>query len=246
MAHVGRRWKRVLAVGCTHGNLAAPQAIKDVLEFNRRFQPHHRIHLGDGLDTTCFRRGARGSKDGTVRPHDDFAAFESFWDRFEPTVYTPGNHEWRLFKLSEDPDAIVSTLASQLWERIQSRVRKSRALTCPYSVRKGWVHLGGVAWGHGHSYAMNALRETAKANGMPTVMAHLHTPHQLPGRTVRDTPSFCVGALADEEQLAYGHERLASLEHAHGFVYGEMTDTEAHLWLVRAANGEKFHFPPGI
>jgi hypothetical protein len=78
------------------------------------------------------------------------------------------------------------------------------------------------------------------------VMAHLHTPQQVPGRTIRDTNSFCVGAMADDENLEYGDLRRNSLTHGHGIVWGEMSETESHLWLLKSPNGKPFHFPPNL
>lgn len=246
MANLGRRWKRVMAIGCTHGDFMHPQAYKDAMEFRRRFQPQVRFHLGDLIDATCFRSGAAGSKDEFKRPHDDMSVAARIIEEYEPTHLTWGNHDWRLYELMDHPKALVSTLAGQLWHDLNSRPKKLKCRTVDYDVEDGWLEAGGYLWGHGYEYNMQALRDTAEANGMPTVMAHLHYAHQSEGRTRKGTPSYCVGTLADERKLKYARRRRKTLQHCHGLVYGEMTDKETHLWLVRSDIGKPMHFPPGI
>lgn len=247
MANVTRRWRRVMAIGCSHGDLAHPQAIKDALEFRRRFNPQVRFHLGDLVDTACFRSGAAGGKDEVRHPRDDMAAAMRLLDRYEPNRIAWGNHDSRLLELSTHPKAIVAQAAGSLWAQLENKARTLKAKTCLYQdIKHGWLYEGGTAWGHGYMYNMMAVRDHAEMLGCPVVMAHLHTPQIAEGRTVRDTPSFCVGALADDELLTYGRRRRQSLTHGHGIVFGEISDTEAHLWLIRAENGRPMRFPPGI
>lgn len=246
MANIGRRWRRVMAIGCTHGDLVHPQAYRDAMEFRRRFKPEIRFHLGDLVDTACFRSGAAGTPDEARSPRDDMSRAAQLIEDYEPTHLCWGNHDWRLHELQSHPKAIVATLAGQLWADLNGRLAKRKTVTVPYDIAKGWIHLGGVAWTHGFMYNMQAVRDHAETAGCAVVMAHLHAPQMVEGRTLRDTPSFCVGALADDEQLGYGRRRRQSLTHGHGLVWGEISDTEAHLWLIRAANGHPMRFPPGL
>jgi hypothetical protein len=246
MANINRCWKRVMAAGCTHGDLAHPGARKRALEFRRRFNPQIRYDLGDLIDTACFRSGAPGSKDEAKSPRDDHEAALRWLRQYEPNRIAWGNHDWRLHDLKDHPKAIVATLAGNLWASLEDEARRLKAKTAPYDIQRGWLHEGGVAWGHGYMFNMMAVRDHAEMLGCPVVMAHLHAPQQVEGRTVKDTSSFCVGALADDELLTYGRRRRQTLTHGHGIVYGELCDTEAHLWLLRAPNGQQIPFPPGI
>lgn len=241
-----RRWRRVMAVGCSHGDLVHPQALEDVLEFKRRFQPDIRFELGDFVDTAAFRSGAAGTKDEAKSPRDDEARAHSWLDRYEPNRVAFGNHDWRLYELQDHPKGIVSALATEMWGKLVGHVERLGAKWVPYDIEDGWLSEGGTFWGHGFMYSANAVRDHAEMLGGPVVMAHLHTPQQVEGRTLRDSTSFCVGALADDRKLTYGRRRRNSLTHGHGLVYGEMSETESHLWLVRSPNGEHLHFPPGI
>jgi hypothetical protein len=246
MANLIRRWKRGMGIGCSHGDLIHPQHLKDALEFKRRFKPDIRFHLGDLVDTSCFRSGAAGSKDEFRSPRDDMSAAAQLLDAYEPTHLTWGNHDWRLYELKSHPKAIVSTLAGQLWEDLQKRIRALKTKTCPYDIQDGWLNEFGMFWGHGYMFSMMALRDHAEMLGGPVAMAHTHHAHQVDGRTVRDSASFCVGALADDRQLTYGRRRRQSLTHGPGILYGEMSDKESHLWLIRGELGKPLHFPPGI
>jgi hypothetical protein len=239
-------WRRVMAVGCSHGEFVHPVIREQVLEFKRRFNPEVRFHLGDMLDTACFRSGAAGTKDEAHSPRDDESEAHRFMDEYEPNRIAWGNHDWRLNELMASPKAIVATLAGDMWRRLEDHAARLRAKTVPYDIEDGWIYEGGVAWGHGFMYNLFAVRDHAEMLGCPVVMAHLHAPQQVEGRTVKDTSSFCVGAMADDRKLLYGRRRRNSVTHGHGIVYGEVSETQARLWLIRSANGEPLAFPPGI
>ena len=240
------RWKRVVAVGCTHGELVYPPARKQVLDFVRRFKPEIRFDLGDLMDTTCFRSGAAGTKDEAQSPRDDYSAALRWMDEYEPTHIAWGNHEWRMHRLMDHPKAIVATLAAQMWHGLEDKAAKLKSKTVPYTLRHGWHYVGGVAWGHGFMFNEMAVRDHAETLGCPVVMAHLHAPQEAEGRTIKDTHSFCVGGLVDDENLEYGNLRRASLRHGHGVVFGQVSETEAHLWLAYSENRKPIYFPPGL
>jgi hypothetical protein len=241
-----KTWTRVMAVGCSHGDLVNPEIRKQVIEFRDRFRPEIRFELGDMTDTACFRSGSAGTKDESRSSRDDVKAAHSWLDEYEPTHIAWGNHDWRVYELSTHPKAIVRDLASDIWEGLKGKAEALKAKTVPYDIKHGWHYLGGRAWGHGYMYNLSAVRDHAEMVGLPVVMAHLHAPQMVEGRTIKDTPSFCVGAMADDENLTYGRRRRNSLTHGHGIVYGEVSGEESHLWLIRSENGKPLHFPPGL
>lgn len=235
-----------MAVGCSHGDFVHPAIRKQVLEFRRRFQPEIRFELGDIFDTTCFRSGANGTKDETKSPRDDHNTGLRWLQEYEPNRITWGNHDWRLHDAMDHPKAIIADLAKDLWGGLEKQARALRAKTVPYDIQDGWIYEGGHYWGHGYMYNLHAVRDHAEMLGGPVVMAHLHAPQMVEGRTIRDTASFCVGAMADDRNLTYGRRRRNSLTHGHGLVYGEICETEARLWLVRSENGKPLVFPPNL
>lgn len=60
---ITRKWKRLLAVGCSHGIHADSRAIEAVIKFREDYKPETCVHLGDFCDTAAFRAGARGTND---------------------------------------------------------------------------------------------------------------------------------------------------------------------------------------
>ncbi len=235
-----------MAIGCTHGDLVHPHAAEQALAFKDRFKPHYRFDLGDVIDTACFRSGSQGTKDEAHDPRDDHSRAVRWIEEYEPTHLSWGNHDWRLVKLIGHPKAIINSLVTQMWGSLEGAAKRVKAQTVPYHRRRGWFDFGGYMWGHGYEYNINALQSHANAAGKPVVIAHLHHPHQVRGKNINSGPSFCVGGLVDEDKLTYGHERLASLAHGHGILFGETNGEESHLWLAQGENGKVIHLPPGL
>lgn len=246
MANLVKKYRRVVAVGCSHGEFVHPKIREQVLAFVKQFKPEVRFELGDMMDTACFRSGANGTKDEAHSPRDDESAAHRWLDEYQPNRILFGNHDWRLYELTNHPKAIVAELATRMWTSLTDKAAKLKAKTAPYDIQDGVIYEGGTAFLHGFMYNMQAVRDHSEMLGCPVVMAHLHSPQQVEGRTVKDTPSFCVGAMADDRNLTYGRRRRNSLTHGHGIVYGELSETTSHLWLVRSQNGQPFHFPPNI
>ena len=71
------KWKKFLAVSCSHGHLADAKATKAALEFKKRFKPDTTLHLGDAIDLAALRAGAMRNPDATDRASsisEDFRA----------------------------------------------------------------------------------------------------------------------------------------------------------------------------
>jgi hypothetical protein len=232
-----------MAIGCSHGELANQEILKQVLEFKDRWKPDIRIELGDVVDTAAFRSGARGTPDESKRPEPDELAALRWMDHYEPSHVAWGNHDIRLLDLQSSANAIVSYAAGKLWTSLTDKARKLKARTVDYDYERGWFEIGGTLWGHGYFYNEAAVRDHAEYLGQPIVMAHLHRTVQENGRTRKDTPSFCVGTLADIDNMKYARRRRATSRWRHGVVYGLVSSRKAHLWLVSCGKGERLVFP---
>lgn len=232
-----------MAIGCSHGELANANIQKQVLEFRDRFKPEVRFELGDIVDTAAFRSGSRGTPDeGKAIEPDEFSAI-SWLQRYEPTHIAWGNHDARLVELTHSPNAIVSYAASSLWSKLTDCAGKLKARTKEYDYEHGWFEIGGYFWGHGYWFNEAAVRDHAEYLGGPVVMAHLHRTVQENGRTRKDTPSFCVGTLADVDSMKYARRRRATARWRHGVVFGEVSDRSAQLWLASCPKGGSLKFP---
>jgi hypothetical protein len=247
VANIVRPWKRVVAIGCTHGYKASRPRLKEVLAFVNRYQPEYRFELGDIVDTEAFRSGAKGTADEGKDPRPDQQSGLEWLDAYAPTHISWGNHDVRLLELSNHPSAIVAYAASTLWHQLTSKADELKAKTVPYDIGKGWHRLGGVFWGHGYMYNINAVRDHAEMLSGPVVMAHLHKPEVVPGRTLNNSMSYCVGTLSDIDSHHYARRRRATLAWGHGCVWGEICESknkpESKLYLTTSAAGEPLRFP---
>lgn len=243
MANIIRKWRRVTAVGCLHGNLVNPGIQKQVLAFVKDFKPEIRFELGDVLDTAAMRAGAKGTPDEGKSLKQDYIAGVHWLKQYEPTHISWGNHDARIVELCEARSAVVAQAAESVWEELQKTVRSLKAKTVPYDYEHGWFEMGGTYFGHGYWYNEASVRDHAEFLGGPVVMAHLHYAQQVSGRTRNPSPSFCVGTLANIEAMHYARRRRATARWSHGIVWGEICDKASNLNLTYCPKGGSLRFP---
>ena len=233
-----------MAVGCTHGFLRDQKISSQVLAFKSVFKPKYSFDLGDLVDTTAFRSGAHGTKDEATPIDPDFLMCERWIQQYEPTHITWGNHDHRLLELSEHPNAKLAWAAKCLWQILEKQAKSVKAKTKLYEpLDQNWFELGGTYWGHGSMYNESAVRDHAEYLGGPVVMAHLHAPQQVQGRTRQWSPSFCVGTLAKIDELKYASRRCATSRWGHGVVWGYVSGNRSQLWLSSCRKGGNLGFP---
>src|SRR4051812_35329957 len=80
---VVRRWKKWMAVGCSHGFLIDRQAGRIACKFKSDYKPDLTIHLGDFWDATALRSGAPGTKDSAVSIDHDLRCGLTFIEQLE-------------------------------------------------------------------------------------------------------------------------------------------------------------------
>ncbi len=247
-------WRRIMAIGCTHGHLINRALADQVLHFRQQFNPEIRIHLGDLIDTAAFRSGAEGTRDECEPIGPDRNAALEFLEAYEPTHITWGNHDWRLWELSQHPKAIVADAAGRLRKDLEDTAAAMHAQTRPYHIKEGWFDIGGVSWGHGYMFNLYALRDHVEMNwevrGVPrTVHAHTHIPQDWNGRmgTNRRMASYCVGTLMDIRKATYAHRRKNTMRWGPGLVYGEVNDTDARIFLASGRPwSDEITIPAGV
>lgn len=245
--NITRKWKRFMAVGCTHGHLVDQSLLKQVLAFKERWKPHTCIALGDHIDLACLRAGAVGTADDAADPEGDLNDGLNFISRFEPSVYLLGNHENRLFTLMESPRAIVSALAARIYAQITDRAKEIRCEVVPYSFQNGWRQYGDCLFGHGYMINEQAVRDHAEAvchgSAQKVVIAHLHRVTQAEGRNRAHPTGYCVGWLGKTEEMGYAALRRATTSWSRGFAFGEYADNETIVWLAKETKNKTFRLP---
>jgi len=242
MANITRAWKRALFVGCSHGVHADPAALEAVLEFRKKWKPHHAVHLGDFMDTAAFRSGVRGTSDESEPIAPDVDAGLRFLEQMECTHVLCGNHEQRVFDLRGSNSAIVAACADEVVRGIQSKCRKLKASLHEYTGVWQEVRFGPVRAMHGVFFGENAIRDHAESFG-PTVHAHTHRAGMAKGRTSGNPTAWCVGTLTQVENMDYASRRRATLAWSQGFVWGEISADRAMLWLHEQPRGTEWRLP---
>jgi len=246
MAAIVRNWKRIVALGCTHGNLMDPKLRRQVLQFVKKYKPDTRVHLGDTVDTTALRSGAAGTRDEQIPLEPDLEAGLEFLDEYVPTHITWGNHDWRAWKESANPKAIFAAAAKNVKDSLIAKAKELHARTYNYHYRDNIAKIGGVHYMHGISFAQNALQKHANYVKGRAVFAHTHRNGVLATEGLIDSSSINVGTLADIKKMTYAHHNMSTGAWAPGIVFGEYTLNESHLWLVTGKQGGELIFPPGV
>lgn len=224
-------WKRFLALSCSHGNLADPDALKAVLKFKASWKPHRTLHLGDVFDFASLRSGADGTNDEGTDLFDDFHAGTRFLTQLEPTDVFVGNHCDRAYKLAQSNRAKVAYAAGRLVSDYETLAKDTlKAQLIPYDIDEGWLQLGDTLFGHGYMYSLNAIRDHAESVGK-CVIGHLHRVGQERARVRRGATGYCVGFLGRKELFTYAKLNKQRFAWSQGFAWGEYSDAYCHVRL---------------
>lgn len=222
--------KKILAVGCSHAIYADPIAISAVLKFKREFKPDTTVHLGDLVDTTALRGGAKGTPDEAKKIKPDIDGGIKFLRLLEPTVFIWGNHEARITRLQDHPNAIVSYAAEKICEALDEECKKLKCTVVRYTGINQGITFGGYRYMHGVMFNEMAVRDHAEAFGN-CVFAHTHRCGIAVGRRSDSPRAYCVGTLTRRENMDYASARRSTLAWSQGFVWGYYGDDWSQLWL---------------
>jgi predicted phosphodiesterase len=241
--NINRQWKKWFAVGCSHGDYIDPEAREAALKFQDAWKPHNTIHLGDFTDMAALRTGAMkdpDSKDRAASIADDLKEGVSFLHELKPKHIMFGNHEDRLYKLVDGPNALASHAASLVLDKIDETAKKLKAKTYPYHIRS-YLELGGAKFLHGFMYNVQAIRDHAETYGT-CVIAHLHRVGMEEARTAQGDTGYCVGMLARFD-MGYAQQRRATFAWSQGFAYGHYTDNKITVNLCQRKKGNPWILP---
>jgi len=232
VASITRKFRKFLAVSCTHGHLADPRATKAMLAMRERYKPDTVLHLGDFTDMAALRSSAKpDDPDRAESMADDLLAGLSFLEELRPTHVHLGNHEHRLVGLAHSGNAVVSYAAGNVLGRIDDAVKRMKAKLVPYDGLRpsACTQLGDALFLHGVLYNVSAARDHAEALGMSCVFGHTHRVAQEQGRCQRPVVGYNIGCGITLD-VGYAQTRRQTLGWANGFAWGEYTD---NLCIVR-------------
>jgi hypothetical protein len=228
-------WKRVLALGCSHGIYADPDAIAAVLKFKASFRPDYTIHLGDAIDCTAFMSST--VRDGSGDPIEpDVDGGLRFLRQLRPTHFLLGNHEHRLHRLIHSKHELVRFAAAQVLDGITDECRALKCKMIPYTGNSQELVIGNVRFMHGTVYSENATRDHAESYAPwkgSVVHAHTHRAGMATGRRADSPLGFSVGTLTQRDALEYAKTRRATLSWSQAFVWGYVSHKSSQLFLCQ-------------
>ena len=200
-----------MAVSCSHGANIDDIAAQAAVRLRQRWKPDTVVHLGDWIDTACWRHGAQGTPDESADPEADMNAGFKFIRELGPTHLCPGNHDIRPMRFIEHKDARIAHAAQKCIQAIDTGFRRMGIKVLPdWNVWDQWV-FGDVAYTHGFKFNVNAARDTAIAMGRSVVFGHTHKVMQQHVDSLREHYGICVGALCQFRNMDYAAARASTL-----------------------------------
>jgi hypothetical protein len=231
--------ERFIVVGDNHGNMQDDKAVAALFEFMRFWKPKHRIHLGDNWDFRWLR--GKASEDDKLDPglQADFDMGAAFVDKFRPTVFLAGNHDWRVRKSMESPNPVKSKLAGMIWGDMEDSLKGTKIH--PYNKREGVYKFGDLKMVHGYAAGVGAVRKHALVY-QRVYLGHLHMVEHVSVETHNRGEAWCVGGLAKLE-MGYNEAQIGTLRQSHGCRYGIISASGRTMaWQAEASRG-RWNFP---
>lgn len=231
-------FKRFVFASDFHGDHHDPKAAKALLKFCNQWSPEIRVFGGDLWDFRAMRKAASEDekRDSMLR---DYADGMQFLRDFKPHYFLRGNHDERLWDLSQMDNGVLSDCAIRFTNEIEEEVKKLRCRMLPYHKRDGVLKIGSLKMLHGYAAGVNAARKHAWTYGS-CLFGHVHSIDHVTLERTEKTMARAVGCLAKLD-ADYNRAQIGSLRHAHGWAYGVVDERSGKFHVFQAERvGEKF------
>jgi predicted phosphodiesterase len=253
MANITHKWKKVLAVSCSHAKYCCPDAWKAIMTFKSRFSPDTILHLGDFIDLSALMGNGIGSgSDGDeVTPDIDTGLMhlrELMAGCKNPYVLC-GNHEDRAWKLTHSKNSVTSYCAHKIVSAIEDTTKKLKARLIPYSGIEQIVDIADIGFTHGTCYGESAARDMAEqyCNGTrrKIVMGHTHRVAIQNARTYHGGTCYNIGTLTSRGALEYAKNRRSTFSWCQAWCWGEYCESlnQSSLQITQRGRGEAWRMP---
>jgi predicted phosphodiesterase len=253
MANIIHKWKKVLAVSCSHAKYCCPDAWRSVMTFKDRFKPDTILHLGDFIDLSALMGNGIGSgSDGDeVTPDIDTGLMhirELMAGCKNPYVLC-GNHEDRAWKLTHSKNSVTSYCAHKIVSAIEDTTKKLKARLIPYSGIEQIVDIADIGFTHGTCYGESAARDMAEqyCNGTrrKIVMGHTHRVAIQNARTYHGGTCYNIGTLTSRGALEYAKNRRSTFSWCQAWCWGEYCESlnQSSLQITQRGRGEAWRMP---
>jgi hypothetical protein len=214
-----------IVFGDYHGQHGCRDTLAALERHIKELKPKHRICLGDMFDMACLRKGAR-SQDGESWEgllQDQTAGYMAL-ERLRPTVFLNGNHEYRLYQAAEEAaSGIVREYCQDGVNKLEKYLRKMGCKVYPYHYDQGVHRIGSVAFVHGYTANVAAVKQHAEIYADPggaVVMGHIHRIEAVQAVRHGGAKGYSYGCLADIPKLTYAALRPATMRWENGWVFG--------------------------
>jgi hypothetical protein len=221
-----------------HGHLINREDSEAFLQFCKDFRVNLRIHCGDNWDFANLRRGADPREEGDDMEPDLTAGF-MFLEKFQPDVFLLGNHDWRLWKATQDSRGLVRQFAKDTIKQIERTCERMKCKVLPYHSREGVYKSGNLSFLHGYHAGAGAVAQHARIY-RSSVFGHLHTNSISHERGVDSPVAYCVGGLGDHARMEYAAQRTATLAWCPGWAFGYINQRTGNfaVWLAHKVDGK--------
>lgn len=228
MATITHRWKKIMAVSCSHAKYVDKEAWKTVLKFKEQYKPDMTIHLGDFVDLTAMMSGAKDSAEAEPITPDIDTGLQHLRE-LRPQVVLCGNHEDRAYRLRNSNRAITVYTAHKVVDAIEQTCQKLRARLIPWDGVFQIYDIADIGFQHGVLYNEMAARDTAEAFCNATrrkvVFGHTHKVSIQSSRSLGGGTGYNIGTLTQRGSLEYAKTRRATLAWTQAFLWGEYCET---------------------
>jgi predicted phosphodiesterase len=248
MANITHKWKRLLAVSCSHARYVDKEAWKAVLTFKERFKPVTTIHCGDFVDLTSLMSGAKGVSEAEPLIPDIDTGLQHL-RTLQPQIVLCGNHEVRAFKLRASPSAPVAYASHKIVEAMEQTCQKFKARLVPYDGVFQVVDIADIGFTHGSIFNEMASRDMAETYCNTTrrkiVFGHTHKVSIQSSRTLTGGTGYNIGTLTQRGGMDYANTRRATLAWTQAFLWGEYCEelNQSSLHITQRNPNEQWRLP---
>lgn len=232
------RPKRFIFATDLHGDRQNTKIVKILQAFTREFKPEIRVFGGDLFDLRPLRRGA-SAEEQCESMQCDWEAGMQFLHGWKPTHFLLGNHDDRLYELSENSTAgVKADYARRLVGELEKHTRQIKCQLKPYHKRHGVFSFGRLNMIHGYHHGVYAAKQHAMIYGS-CLFGHIHAfdTHTFGTFSERKTAYACGGLLEVDQE--YNKRHTTSLRHENGFLYGLLHENgDFTVQEARQINGD--------
>lgn len=223
-------WEHAIFIGCTHGDLICPKAVKIVKSFMEDWKPKWRIHLGDLWDFRALRRGA-DAEDLASGIRKDFDEGIELLDWYQPQIITLGNHDHRIWRAAgEYRSGVLAEHAQDYVNEAEEEFRNRRIKWLPWGADATIKFPVGDRIHLHHGY--RSTKYPAAANFETygeSIGAHVHKPDVYYARHIDKLKAFTVGTLGRIPDMKYADGQTAKTGWRNSFLYS-IHNTKTGSW----------------